>query len=394
MRLGIFTDAYKPLISGVVTSIDMLATGLKEMGHEVYIITTGYKGCPKSELTSDPYVIRFKGMDVPFMESFKGYQLIRTGRKKYFNKIKELNLDVIHAHTEFSIGRLALKVSKKLNIPMTYTMHTMYEDYMHHVIHHGTKVLKKPFMNYVIKWTSKFANASKEAIIPNKKVVDVFNRYGIKVPYSLIPTGIELNRFYKSNFKDEEIRELRHSYGIEDDDFVLINIGRVAPEKSLDMIINEFANDLRDYKAKLVIVGDGPAMKDIKPLVQSLNLEDKIILTGAQPWEMVPKFYQMGNLFVNASITETQGLTYIEALASGLPLLARYDKNLEEIIVDGENGLYFNNFEEFSNQTKKLLSDKELLEKLTNNASTSVKQFSKEEYARRVSELYERITTK
>ena len=386
MRIGIFTDAYKPAISGVVTSIDMLVEGLRELGDEVYIITTSYKGCEEED---NPYLIRINGWNVPF-ESFKGYQLVKY-RKKYLKQIEALNLDVIHVHTEFSIGRMGLKISKKLNIPMTYTMHTMYEDYMHHVIHHGRRLLKKPFNSYVKKWVSRFANNSKEAIIPNKKVIGVFERFKIEAPYALIPTGIELNLFYKEKHDREEILKLRRSLGIDDNDLVFVNIGRVAPEKSLDMIVKEFAKDLKNYQAKLLIVGDGPAMTGLKELVKELEMEKYVILTGAVPWVDVPKYYQAGDVFVNASVTETQGLTYIEALASSLPLLARYDTNLEEIITENVNGLFFHDFDEFSKQSIRMIEDKELRERLTQNARDSVNKFSKEEYAKSVHSLYERI---
>lgn len=387
MRIGIFTDGYKPQISGVVTSIDMLVQGLTELGDEVFIITTGSKGY---ENENDPHIIRFNGWNVPF-ESFKGYQLCR-GKKKYQKLIKELNLDVIHVHTEFSIGRLGLKMSKKLNIPMTYTMHTMYEDYMHHVIKHFKWLLRKPFYAYVKKWVNRFANNSKEAIIPNKKVIDVFTRFKTKSPYALIPTGIDLDRFYQ--YDEEERMSLRHELGIADDEIVFTNIGRVAPEKSLDIIVKEFANNLNDYKIKLLIVGDGPAMKSLKEQIKELHMEDKVIITGAIPWVDVPKYYHAGDVFVNASVTETQGLTYIEALASGLPLLARFDTNLEEIIIDGVNGIYFHDFDDFTSQAKKLIDDEAFRLQLKANSKDSVKKFSKEEYAKNVKALYERITQK
>ncbi len=386
MKIGIFTDAYKPAISGVVTSIDMLAQGLRNLGHEVYIITTSYKGCKEERVD---YLIRFKGFNAP-LESFKGYQLVKAN-KKHYKVIDDLNLDVIHVHTEFSIGRFGLKYAKKRNIPMTYTMHTMYEDYMHHVIKHFKKILKKPFFGYVNKWFHKFCDNSKEVILPNKKVIGVFERFNITAPYSLIPTGIELSKFDKNSYSKDEISDLRHSLGILDDELVFINIGRVAPEKSLDVIVREFAEELHKHNSKLLIVGDGPAMKDLKPLVEKLNMQGKVILTGAVPWSEIGKYYQLGDIFLNASVTETQGLTYIESLAASVPVLARYDTNLEEIIEDGYNGIFFTDFDDFTSKALMLINDVELRNKLTLNAKESVEKFSKEAYAKNVAALYERI---
>ena len=132
-------------------------------------------------------------------------------------------------------------------------------------------------------------------------------------------------------------------------------------------------------------------MTGLKELVKELEMEKYVILTGAVPWVDVPKYYQAGDVFVNASVTETQGLTYIEALASSLPLLARYDTNLEEIITENVNGLFFHDFDEFSKQSIRMIEDKELRERLTQNARDSVNKFSKEEYAKSVHSLYERI---
>ena len=171
-------------------------------------------------------------------------------------------------------------------------------------------------------------------------------------------------------------------------------VGRVAAEKSIDFLISSYNNFARDVHAKMVIVGDGPARANLEKQVKALNLEDYVIFVGMVPWINIGLYYQIGDCFINASVTETQGLTYIEALSSNLPVVVRHDKNLEDLIVDGENGLFYTSPEEFSQKVKNLINDKELAAKLKANAYNSVKRFSKEKYAQTINELYKSIVKK
>ena len=388
MRIALFTDGYAPNISGVVTSIDMLAKGLRQMGHEVYIVTSSYK---HNKSPKEKYIIRLKGFNVPF-KSFKGYQLVRN-KKKYQNLLKSYNFDVIHVHTEFGIGRIGLRLAKKLNIPMIFTTHTMYEDYMHHVIRFGGFILKRPFMNYVKKILGWFVRESTYTIAPNQKVIDMYARYGIEKDFKLIPTGLDLDKFKKENFSTSEVDELKKSLGL-NDEIVILSIGRIAKEKSIDMIIREFSKNNLEGKCKLVIVGDGPSKKELMDLVDDLHISDKVIFTGAVPWEKIGLYYQLGDVFVNASVSETQGLTYIEALAASLPVIVRYDTNLEEFIKDHYNGLFYKTEEEFGKRLKELMYDKKLRDELIKNAPISVQRYSVLQYSKNVLKLYMDATKK
>lgn len=382
MRIGMFSDAYLPQISGVVTSIMVLTNELRKKGHTVYIITTEHKDV---KVEKDPFVVRLKGINVP-LKGFKDYQLVMHAEKKYEEEIEKLELDVIHINTEFTIGRLGLSLAKKNNIPVIYTVHTMYEDYMHFVIPFGKKLLRRPYISYVKKYMKKFCDASKYVILPNEKVVSIINKYQINCNYEIIPTGLYLDKFNKENYNYNDILNIKDKYGIKNE-LVFIYVGRISKEKSIDVLITEFSK-LENDDVKFLIVGDGPAKKDLVHLAKVKEKKGRIIFTGQVPWDEVGLYYQVGDIFLNASKTETQGLTYIEALASNLPVIVKYDTNLDSIVTNNQNGLFYNNNDEIIDCMKKVIEDVDFRNQLINNSRESVYKFSSEAFGSKVEELY------
>ena len=387
MRIGIFTDSYVPQVNGVSVSCMNLYRGLTMLGNDVYVITTDHR--EKTD-AADTHIIRLEGFDVP-LKNFDGFQLVPAANK-YYKLVKEMNFDIIHVHTEFSVGRFGIRCAKKYKIPYVYTMHTMYEDYMHFVIKFGKPLLKKPYLAYIegmMRWICKKSSA---IVIPHEKVRDMFIRYDLSKDNKIhvIPTGIDLDKFYRKRYSEEEIQALKDSLGLKDE-FVILSVGRVAFEKSIDFMIKEYNQFARSVKAKFVIVGDGPAMESLKALVAELKLEDYVIFTGMVPYTNIGLYYMIGDIFVNASVTETQGLTYIEALSSNLPVVVRYDKNLDGLITDRENGLFYNTPDEFKDKVIEIINDKNLLMHLKENAYKTAKVYSKQNYAEKINELYKSI---
>ncbi len=390
MRIGIFTDSYVPQVNGVSVSCMNPYRGLTMLGNDVYVITTDHR--EKTD-AADTHIIRLEGFDVP-LKNFDGFQLVPAANK-YYKLVKEMNFDIIHVHTEFSIGRFGIRCAKKYKIPYVYTMHTMYEDYMHFVIKFGKPLLKKPYLAYIegmMRWICKKSSA---IVIPHEKVRDMFIRYDLSKDNKIhvIPTGIDLDKFYRKRYSEEEIQALKDSLGLKDE-FVILSVGRVAFEKSIDFMIKEYNQFARSVKAKFVIVGDGPAMESLKALVAELKLEDYVIFTGMVPYTNIGLYYMIGDIFVNASVTETQGLTYIEALSSNLPVVVRYDKNLDGLITDRENGLFYNTPDEFKDKVIEIINDKNLLMHLKENAYKTAKVYSKQNYAETINNLYKSILEK
>lgn len=384
MKIGLLTDAYKPVTSGVTTSLLMLKEGLEELGHEVYVIAPTSKKYQDYD-KDNKYIIRIKG--IPFFKNgLKHFRLIPF-IKRYVKPVKELNLDVIHVHTEFSLGTLGKALKDRTQIPMVFTVHTLYEEYLHYV----SKILNRLFKPYMIKAVKRLMNSflkrAEVVIVPSTKIEKLMLTYNNEANYKIIPTGLDLNKFYKNNYQEKELLELKKSLNIKDE-FICLYVGRISEEKSIDVLINGF-KQANNSNMKFLIVGDGPYLHELKSLVKKLDLTEKVIFTGMVKWEDVGLYYLISDVFLNASLTETQGLTYIEALASDSAVIVKYDSVLDSVITDGYNGLFFHNDDELPNLINKVSTDKKLMETLKSNAYKSVKKYSKEEYAKNAILAYE-----
>ncbi|MDO5088695.1 MAG: glycosyltransferase [Leptotrichiaceae bacterium] len=380
MRVGIFTDTYRPQVNGVVSSILTLEKELRKKGHKVYIITTTDPDAP----TVEPNVLR-----VPSLE-FKPLPQYRLGMlysSRILKKIKRLELDIIHSQTEWGVGTFARFAAINLEIPLVHTYHTLYEYYTHYITKGHFTVPAKKLAAAISKFYCEKCN---ELIVPTRKVEDILYSYDVDKNMNIIPTGIELDKFYRGNYTDEEIKFMRESFGIQDSDFLCVYIGRIAKEKSLDVLIDMFSK-INEEQFKFMIVGRGPIIDDLKVQAEKLGINDKVIFAGEVPHDKVPVYYQMGDVFLNASISETQGLTFIEAMAAKTPVNARYDLNLEDLLIKNEAGLVYKNEEEFINNIKLLKEDREFREKIIENAYNVSQNFTAEKFGERVEEVYKKI---
>ncbi|CDR30705.1 GDP-mannose-dependent alpha-(1-6)-phosphatidylinositol dimannoside mannosyltransferase [Acholeplasma oculi] len=384
MRIGIFTEAYKPLISGVVTSVVTLKEGLEALGHEVYVITPR---APKQKEELDPYVIRLRGIVIP-RKSLKGFRLV-PWVKRHLNRIKHLQLDLVHIHTEFSMGLLGLAVGKKYRIPIVYTLHTSYQDYTHYV---------SKLMTYMIPNTSKklaffinnhYTKHCDMTIVPTKKIYDKMIRLKHDGRFTILPSGIDLKPFYKESYHAEKVQQLKDQLNIKDGEFIAMIVARVAKEKSINDLIVAFSEFHKDYpNSKFFIIGDGPEKPALEHLIEKKKAGEYIKMLGFIPHEVVGLYYQVADVFLNASTTETQGLTYVEALAASLPIIVRYDEVFDSFVEDGKNGIFFRKTEELVDKLKEIQEKPEILKTLQLNAKESVKKYSKESYAKSAQKLY------
>jgi len=288
---------------------------------------------------------------------------------------------VIHSQTEFGVGTFSRVVASQLRIPIVHTYHTYYEDYMYYITKgHFDKTSRK----FVKELANYYCDKSiDELIVPTKKIYDVYkDKYKFKRDVNIIPTGLEIEKFYKENFDIKEVNKIKEKYKINKNDFVLLFVGRIGKEKNIDLLINNMVDN-----TKLVIVGDGPDIDFYKELVKQNKVEDKVIFVGKIPYNEIPIYYQLGDIFVTASTSETQGLTVIEALASSLPILAIDDDSFKSVI-NGENGFLFKNEEEYKEILNKIVKDKNIIKEKSEKARESSKNYSSETFALRVLEVY------
>lgn len=382
MRIGLFTDTYPPHINGVATSVSMLEAALRKKGHKVYIVTVNPDNL--SYNFEDNHIIRIPGIPTGIYD----YRLSGIYPIKAVSRIKQLNLDIIHSHTEFGIGLFARIIARQLDIPLVHTYHTMYEDYVYYITKGYFDKSSKKLVEHLIKFYCD--KTTTELIVPTKKTYDLFKeKYKYDRNVHIIPTGIEIEKFYTEKISKDKVNKLREKLNISKDDFIILFVGRVAAEKSIDFLIKNHVNLVKKNKnAKLIIVGSGPDLDCLKELSKKLKLDDNIIFTGKVPWSEVCLYYNLATVFTTASHTETQGLTVIEAMAASLPVVALDDEAFNTIIINDLNGYLFKDKGEYCSCMEKLMNNKGLCIKMGNQARINSNPYSSRYYAERVLDVY------
>lgn len=383
MRIGIFTDTYPPYINGVSTSIQMLENALRKKGHQVFIVTVNPENMTYKYENN---IIRIPGIPIGIYD----YRLTGIYPVRAIKTIKKWDLDIIHSHTEFGIGTFARIIAKQLNIPLVHTYHTMYEDYVHYITKGYFNDTSKKIVEYLTKFYCD--KTAKELIVPTKKAYDLFKeKYKVDKDVHIIPTGIDLEKFYKENIDPKKLEKIREKHKINKNDFIILYVGRLGEEKNVDFLLDNQEYFVKNNKkVKLVIVGDGPDYKKYVDKVKKLNLQENIIFTGKVPYNSIQYYYNLGNVFVTASTTETQGLTLIEAMATSIPVICINDESFRNTVIDGLNGFIFDNKKDYRKKMDSVINDKELLKKLGRQAKISTTQYSSKYYAERVLDVYEK----
>lgn len=376
MNIGIFTDTYYPQINGVVTSTLMLKKELNKLGHKVYIFTTTDPNITKPNYS----IFRVPSLPFAFLPSHR-VGLMFPPRLLRF--IKKLNLDIIHTQTEFSIGILGKTASALYKIPCVHTYHTMYEDYVHYFA--GGYLVTA---NMSKRYSKLFCNFANTVIAPTNKTKLSLIYYGVKKPIHVIPTGLDFSVFNNKNYTKNLINKTKIELGLNLSDPIVVYVGRIAKEKSLDIVIKEFPKVLLKLpNAKLLIVGSGPLKNEITNLVNTLGISKSVVFTGSKKWEEIGLYYKISDVFVSASTSETQGLTYLEAMASGIAVVAKEDKSIEDIIINNKTGYCFENNSDLASTLYKALVSKDR-EKIVEGAYKKVENLSSYTFAKKVENIY------
>lgn len=383
MRIGIFTDSYTPFINGVTTSVLMLKKGLEKKGHTVYVVTVNSENM-KYKLEEKGKVLRLPGIPIGIYD----YRLTGIYPLKAINIIKKWNLDVIHCQTEFGVGTFARIIAKQLSIPLVHTYHTMYEDYIHYITKGYFNRTGKKIVEYLtLFYCDKTAT---ELVVPTKKAYELFKeKYKVDRNVYIVPTGIEVEKFYLENNKKLNIIKKRESLGLKRDDFVILFVGRIASEKNVELLLTSMRYIVNNCpKAKLLIVGDGPDLNKYKSFVKKQGLEENVIFTGKVPWDDIPEYYLIADVFTTASKTETQGLTVIEAMAASLPVVCINDESFTNTVIDNLNGKIFKNKRGYKKAIIELYNDSKELKRLSKQARVSAEMHSSKYFVESILDVY------
>jgi len=383
MRIGLFTDTYPPFINGVSTSVFMLKKALEKAGHQVFVVTinneTFHYGFDENDT-----VVRIPGLPIGLYD----YRVSTVYPLKAMNIIRKWKLDVIHSHTEFSVGTFARFISRQYNIPLVHTYHTLYEDYVYYITKGYFDKPSKKIVEYLTQfYCDKTAN---ELIVPTKKIYDLIKeKYNVDKNIYIIPTGIEVERFYKENVNSKKVEEIGKKLKITDKDFVIIFVGRMAQEKNVDLLLSAQKKLVeKDKNIKLLMVGDGPDLDNYKKTVKEYGIDKNVIFVGKVPWETVPQYYRLADVFATASTSETQGLTVIEAMAASVAPLCINDESFKNTVEDGYNGEIFKDEDEYVEIVRDLRKDTKKLQMLQKQARLNAEIHSSKYYGERVADVY------
>ena len=376
MRVGLFTDTYFPQVSGVATSIRTLKTELEKQGHTVFIFTTTDKDVNRYE---DWQIIRIPS--VPFF-AFKDRRVAYRGFSKALEIARQYQLDIIHTQTEFSLGLLGVWIAKDLKIPVLHTYHTQYEDYVRYIA--NGMLIRPSMVKYIVRG---FLNDMDGVICPSEIVYDLLTRYKVTTEKRVIPTGIDLAKFERPEITKDHIEDLRKKLVIDDSETMLLSLSRVSYEKNIQAVIAALPDVLKENATvKLVVAGDGPYLSDLKEQAESLGITDSIIFTGMIPPNETALYYKAADFFISASTSETQGLTYLESIASGTPIIAHGNPYLDNVVTDKMFGTLYYEDNDLSGaileavMTTPKMDEERLADKLY--------EISAENFGRRVYEFY------
>ena len=378
MIIGIFTDTFYPEVNGVATSCLNLYQELRRRGHTVHVYAPKCKGWEE-----------FQSDTVHYLES-KQFILLKDRNVALpgmgtIRQALDMHFDVVHTNSEFIVGFLGTYIARHTGCVRIHTYHTVWEDYTYYITHGiGDNTAKNFVKRYSEWWCDRFDRV----IVPTAKTENLLRQYGVETPIDIIPSGMDLRRFAPEKHSAEERAATRAECGIPEGKRVLLNIGRLAKEKNLEKILRVFPELHRRLPdVQLVIIGEGPLKQTLQEQAETLGVADSVSIVGAKPWEKIDRYYAIGDVFVSASHSETQGLTYIEAAASGLCVCAVDDPCLLGVFRDGVSAVLSGDSDEQLLESL-MLSFSPVGGRIRRNAVEAARPYSTEQFAQRVECCY------
>lgn len=364
MKIALFSDTYAPEINGVAIHVAALKEGLESLGHEVLVVTTN----PKNNDTFQEHgVLHCPSIK---LKRIYGYGLSMPINMKQYQIIKKFNPDVIHIHTEFGIGLFGILVSKMLKRPVIYTLHTIYDDYVYYVV---PKPLIKTGQRIFYKYIRSLYKRATVITGPSPKSHEYLINAGLHRNVEIIPNPVDVDRFSIEIVSTEDIDNVKKTYNIPNDAFVGCIISRVGKEKSIDVLLNYIEKYSKVNKNfRFLIVGDGPAKADLEQQAKKLGINNVVIFTGKISNNKLLPYYAACDVFLTASLSDTNSISMLEAMSMGLPIIQRNDPINEGQVIENVNGFIFNdenNFIEKLNKVYKMTSEEraELKNKVRNS---------------------------
>lgn len=375
MKILITTDTYRPTINGVVTSIESLKKALDRLGHDVRILTF-----------SDSFNSKQEG-DIYYMGSLgagKFYPDARMNKlfyNRFYEDIMDWKPDIVHSQTEFTMFIQAKKIAKDLDIPLLHTYHTVYEDYTHYF-----SLNKKIGKEFAKQFTKQIIKTTDGVVVPTNKIYNLLTEYNIHEDIYVAPTGINVQKLSECDDFD-----IRSGYKIPEDKHIVLFLGRIGKEKNITEILQYLENIDRD-DIVFIIAGAGPFLSELKDICSNSKIRDRLIFTGMIDSSKVGNFYSKADVFVSASTSETQGLTFIESMACSTPIICRHDDCLDGVLIEGKTGFGYDTEEEFIDYLNQILDNKKLRDKMGKNCKQLVDEnYTEDSFANKIEQIYTKV---
>jgi 1,2-diacylglycerol 3-alpha-glucosyltransferase len=382
MNIALFVDTYVPIKNGVVTSVLQLKEGLEKKGHNVTVITVEVPDYDEK----DKNVFRLPSINAKLGQGTE-YHLGIINQSAVTRFLRKREIELIHTHSEFTLGLSGKFAAKKLKVPHIHTTHTMWEEYRHYLW--NGKLLSVGMMRKILKTFLKNVSV---IIAPSVKAKKYYHNLMPLIPIVVINNGIDEKKFKASNITENEIQLLRKEFNLEINDKLLIFVGRIGKEKRVAELYESIVPVVtKNPDVKMIFVGDGPSLPELIKKTKELGLEKSFIFTGFVNWDIVYRLYSIADVFVTASLSEVHPMTLIEATMCGLSVIVRKDDSYLDLCVNGENGYLVESDEEITEKLNELVSDNGMMKKFSNSSLEISKSFTADNHVEKVEKLYKRM---
>ena len=385
MNIALFTDCYLPSKNGVVTVVNQLYESLKKLGHHVVIVTVK-SDTPYDDNNPDIFRVPSTKAGLGMKDQFLGFPIL-TSVSRFLKKNK---IQLIHVHSEFSIGIHSFHEARKVKVPVICTTHTMWEDYYEFYLPGGKFIPVE-----VIRKTMRLFYKNFDALINvSTKAHEYFKKDFMvpEIPSAVIPNAINPKNYCTTLSTPEEIKELRDSLGVKENEVMLTFVGRVVEEKRIFELIDIVEGVVKKCSnAKVVFVGDGPALKHAKTLVEAKKMDKNVVFTGFINWENVHRYYEAGDIYISASLSEMHSMTVLEAMTSGLPIVVRKDSSYFDTVIPGYNGFLSDTDESMTEDLITLVNDSEMRKRYSENSKKHSVNYLPDTFAKRHEAFYQTV---
>lgn len=384
MTIALFSDSYLPTKSGVVTVVVQLQEQLRKLGHHVILVTVA---TTNEYETYDPDIYRVHSVALGLgTDQYVGIPAMHP----LIHFLRDAGVQLIHCHTEFGIGKAGLRAAHILKIPAICTTHTMWTDFYKYYLTFGNLISPKIINGIMKKYYGKFDSL----IGVSTKARNYFKQPGMlpQMPSVIIPNAIDKEKFQKQHISEEQKKALRQSYGIKDDEIMMLFVGRIGEEKRVFELLQVCQNVIKkNSRIKMIFVGNGPAFEEIKTKAQEQISEKTVIFPGFIEWTKVSEYYESADIFVTASLSEMHSMTILEAQLSGLPIVVRRDESYLDSVFNDENGYLTDSEEEMEKRILELADDREKRLAFGKRSLEITKRFTIETHIKKTLKVYEEV---